>query len=320
MMYSLPEKPAPEGDRTVWLVWAVSTLEPQFVQNLSLVTMGFLHDGHCIRGRFARTHAPFKEFTAREQYSPARSVGAVRAYISSFHDILQDTAMVERTRTRPKALVSWSSGKDSAMALHRILDSNEFEIIAILTTVSDTFQRVSMHGVREELLVEQANSIGLALERVRIPYPCPNEIYELKMSNLLQDYKSRGVSHVVFGDLFLEDIRKYREDKLRQIGLTPIFPLWNKNTTELARSIIRAGFKAIITCVDPKKLDPKFAGRHFDDMFLSEIPANVDPCGENGEFHTFVFDGPIFRNRIDVNVGERVVRDGFQFVDLLPGK
>jgi len=226
--------------------------------------------------------------------------------------------MPERIRKRPKALVSWSSGKDSAMALYRIVNSNEFETLAILTTVSDSFRRVSMHGVREELLVQQANSIDLDLERIRIPYPCPNEVYEQKMSDLLRNYKSKGVSHVVFGDLFLEDIRRYREEKLGQIGVTPVFPLWKENTRELADTIIRLGFKAVVTCVDPRKLDPKFAGRHFDERFLREIPVNVDPCGENGEFHTFVFDGPIFRNRIEVSVGERVMRDGFQFVDLVP--
>ena len=228
--------------------------------------------------------------------------------------------MAERLRKNPKAIVSWSSGKDSAMALHRILNSNEFEILAILTTVSDTFQRVSMHGVREELLDQQANSLGIAVEKVRIPYPCPNEVYEQKMSELLRNYKSKGVSHVVFGDLFLEDIRRYREEKLGQIGVTAVFPLWKENTDELAKTIIRVGFKAIVTCVDPKKLHPKFVGRYFDEMFLSEIPGNVDPCGENGEFHTFVFDGPIFRNRIEITVGDRVVRDGFQFVDLVPRK
>ncbi|MGD0421830.1 MAG: diphthine--ammonia ligase [Candidatus Bathyarchaeia archaeon] len=228
--------------------------------------------------------------------------------------------MTKRIRNKPKVVVSWSSGKDSAMALLKIMKSNEFEILALLTTVSDMFQRVSMHGVREELLDQQANSIGIAVEKVRIPYPCPNEIYEQKMVGLLRNYKSKGVSHVVFGDLFLEDIRRYREDKLAEVELTPIFPLWKENTEELSKTIIRVGFKAVVTCVDPKKLDPKFAGRYFDEILLNEIPANVDPCGENGEFHTFVFDGPIFRNRIEITVGDRIIRDGFQFVDLVPRK
>ena len=173
-----------------------------------------------------------------------------------------------------------------------------------------------MHGVREELLDRQANSIGVVLDKIRIPYPCPNEIYEQKMRDILRNYKSKGISHVVFGDLFLEDIRRYREEKLGQIGVTPVFPLWKQNTRELADTIIRLGFRAIITCVDPRRLDSKFAGRYFDEQFLRDIPANVDPCGENGEFHTFVFDGPIFRNRIEVSVGEKVMRGGFQFVDL----
>ena len=206
------------------------------------------------------------------------------------------------------------------MALYKILKSNKFEILGILTTVSDTFQRVSMHGVREELLDQQADSIGIAIKKVRIPYPCPNEIYEQRMSDILQQCKTKGLTHVVFGDLFLEDIRRYREDKLGQIGIIPVFPLWKEDTAELAKRILRVGFKAIVTCVDPKKLDPKFAGRHFDEAFLNEIPGSVDPCGENGEFHTFVYDGPIFRRKLEVAVGERVMRDGFQFADIIPQK
>jgi uncharacterized protein (TIGR00290 family) len=218
---------------------------------------------------------------------------------------------------KSKAIMSWSSGKDSAMALYKILKSNEFEIVAIVTTVSESFHRVSMHGVREELLDQQAASIGFVLEKVRIPYPCPNEVYERKMTESLRRYKLRGVSHAIFGDLFLEDIRRYRERNLAQVGIIPIFPVWKENTTALARAILSVGFRAIVTCVDSKKLDPKFAGRYFDESFLDEIPANVDPCGENGEFHSFVFDGPIFRKRIEVTVGKRVLRDGFQFVDIV---
>jgi uncharacterized protein (TIGR00290 family) len=221
---------------------------------------------------------------------------------------------------KPKAILSWSSGKDSAMALYKILTSNEFEIVVIVATVSDSFHRVSMHGVREELLDQQAASIGFTLEKVGIPYPCPNEVYERKMTDLLRRYKLRGVTHAIFGDLFLEDIRKYRERNLAQVGIIPIFPLWRENTTALARAILSVGFRAIVTCVDPKKLDPKFAGRYYDERFLDEIPASVDPCGENGEFHTFVFDGPIFRKRIEVAVDKRVLRDGFQFVDVVPRK
>jgi len=221
-------------------------------------------------------------------------------------------------KTASKAIFSWSTGKDSAMALFSVLKSNEFEILALLTTVSDEFRRVSMHGVREELLDQQAASAGFPIEKVHIPYPCPNNIYEQKMTNILTRYKAKGLTHAIFGDLFLEDIRKYREEKLAQVGVTPVFPLWKQDTSELAKRMLRVGFRAIITCVDPKKLDPKFAGHYFDEKFLDELPPTVDPCGENGEFHTFVFEGPIFKNRIEVVVGESIMRDGFQFADILP--
>jgi uncharacterized protein (TIGR00290 family) len=175
-----------------------------------------------------------------------------------------------------------------------------------------------MHGVREELLDLQAKSLGYEIEKVQIPYPCPNEIYEEKMRRLLSKWKEQGVSHVIFGDLFLEDIRKYREEKLAQIGLTPVFPLWRENTTILAKEMIRVGFRGLVTCVDPKKLDPGFVGRQFSDSFLNDLPPEVDPCGENGEFHTFVYDGPTFKKSIPVVAGKRVLRDGFQFIDILP--
>lgn len=204
------------------------------------------------------------------------------------------------------------------MALHRILGKDEFEVLALLTTVSDAFRRVSMHGVREELLDQQAANLDLPLEKIRIPYPCPNEVYEHKMSELLVNYQRKGLTHVLFGDLFLEDIRKYREDKLNAIGITPVFPLWKEDTLDLATEMLRIGFRALITCVDPRKLDPMFAGREYDETFLEQLPTGVDPCGENGEFHTFVYDGPIFKKPIGVAVGERVMRDGFQFADVLP--
>ena len=188
----------------------------------------------------------------------------------------------------PRAILSWSSGKDSAMALHRILTTKQLEVVCLVTTVTDRYHRVSMHGVREELLDLQAKSLGYEIEKVQIPYPCPNEIYEEKMRRLLSKWKEQGVSHVIFGDLFLEDIRKYREEKLAQIGLTPVFPLWREDTTILAKEMIRVGFRGLVTCVDPKKLDPGFVGRQFGDSFLNDLPPEVDPCGENGEFHTFV--------------------------------
>lgn len=222
------------------------------------------------------------------------------------------------SHTRFRAILSWSSGKDSAMSLFSVLKSNEFEILALLTTVSDQFHRVSMHGVREELLNQQAASLGLPIEKVHVPYPCPNAVYEQKMSTFLTSYKCKGLTHVIFGDLFLEDVRRYREEKLSQIGITAVFPLWKENTSKMARSMLKLGFRAVVTCVDMKKLDPTFAGRYYDESFLDELPSSVDPCGENGEFHTFVIDGPIFKNRIEITVGKSVMRDGFQFVDILP--
>lgn len=204
------------------------------------------------------------------------------------------------------------------MALYRSLKTKELEIVGLLTTVSDQFHRVSMHGVREELLEKQAEVTGLQLERITIPYPCPNIVYEDKMREVLTRWKMRGMTHVVFGDLFLQDIRKYREEKLSRIGITPMFPVWGQDTAALAKEILEIGFRAVITCVDPRKLEPKFAGREFDQKLLAELPKGVDQCGENGEFHTFVYDGPIFKRSIPIRVGETVSRDGFQFADIIP--
>lgn len=204
------------------------------------------------------------------------------------------------------------------MALHRIQMTRELDVVCLLTTVTDRFHRVSMHGVREQLLDLQAKSLGYPIEKVQIPYPCPNEIYEEKMRNALSRWKGQGVSHVIFGDLFLEDIRKYREEKLSQIDLKPVFPLWHENTEALAQEIIQVGFRGLVTCVDSRKLDTRFAGRQFDESFLKDLPAGIDPCGENGEFHTFVYAGPIFKEPISVVPGELVLRDGFQFADVTP--
>jgi uncharacterized protein (TIGR00290 family) len=216
-----------------------------------------------------------------------------------------------------KAILSWSSGKDSAMALYRVLNTKDYEIVCLLTTITEQFHRVSMHGVREELLDVQAESLGYRLEKVMIPYPCANQVYEEKMANVLSVWKSKDVRHVIFGDLFLEDIRKYREERLAQIDMTPVFPLWMSDTKQLAWEMLKAGFRAVITCVDPKKIAPAFAGRFFDESFLKSIPPQVDPCGENGEFHTFVYDGPVFKRPISVRVGELVTRDGFVFADIV---
>lgn len=204
------------------------------------------------------------------------------------------------------------------MALQRTVTSGQFEIACLLTTISDRFHRVSMHGVREELLERQAEVLGIQLQKVLIPYPCPNDVYEKEMREVLEVWKARGVTHVIFGDLFLEDIRRYREKQLALVNLTSVFPVWGKDTAGLAKEIIATGFRAILSCVDPRKLDQSFTGREFDTSLLRDLPAGVDPCGENGEFHTFVYDGPLFSKPIGIEVGGRVMRDGFAFADIVP--
>jgi uncharacterized protein (TIGR00290 family) len=219
---------------------------------------------------------------------------------------------------RPKALIAWSSGKDSAWALHELRHSGDYDIVSALTTVTDTFSRVSMHGVREELLRAQLDAVGLPSIVVRIPFPCSNEIYEREMAAALAQAKSGGVTHVIFGDLFLADLRAYREAKLAQIGMTGVFPLWLRPTDQLAQEMIDAGVEAHLATVDLAKLEPSFAGRRFDNALLSSLPPGTDPCGENGEFHSFVNAGPMFAQPIRVTVGETVTRDGFAYADLLP--
>ena len=221
--------------------------------------------------------------------------------------------------SKPKALIAWSSGKDSAWALHEARKSGDHDIVGALTTVTDSFGRVSMHGVREELLVAQIAAAGLPPTIVRIPYPCPNDIYEREMAAALAAAKERGITHIIFGDLFLEDIRAYREEKLKGTGITPVFPILLKPTGALAREMIDAGVEAHLAVVDLKKLPASFAGRRFAGDLLSELPTGIDPCGENGEFHSFVSAGPMLSRRIAVRVGETVERDGFAFADLLAG-
>jgi uncharacterized protein (TIGR00290 family) len=216
-----------------------------------------------------------------------------------------------------KALVAWSSGKDSAWALHEARRAGEFEIVGALTTVTHEFCRVSMHGVREELLAAQLEAARLPARVVRIPFPCPNEVYEREMAAALQEAKRTGVSHVVFGDLFLEDIRAYRESRLAEIGITPVFPLWHRPTAALARAMIAGGLEAHLVCIDRKKLPASFAGRRFDAALLESLPPGIDPCGENGEFHSFVTAGPMLEGAIEVSVGDTVERDAFAFADLM---
>jgi uncharacterized protein (TIGR00290 family) len=218
---------------------------------------------------------------------------------------------------RPKALIAWSSGKDSAWALHEVRRAGDCEVVGALTTVTETFSRVSMHGVREDILGAQLEAAGLPLVRVPIPFPCPNEVYEARMAALLADAKANGVTQVIFGDLFLEDVRRYREEKLASTGIAPVFPLWQRPTDALAREMIDAGVETYLACVDLKQLSKTFAGRRFDHTFLDELPVSADPCGEKGEFHSCVVAGPMLTRRIPVIVGEVVEREGFAFADLV---
>ena len=217
-------------------------------------------------------------------------------------------------------LFCWSGGKDSAMALHTILQRDDIQVTALLTTVTEGYERISMHGVRRELLERQTQSIGLPLREVRIPPQCVNPIYEARMEEALRVHYNRGVRKVAFGDIFLEDLRVYREKNLARIGMTALFPIWKRDTRELIRLFHAQRFRAIAVCVDPKVLDRRFAGRELDESFFPDLPPGVDPCGENGEFHTFVFDGPIFRSPIPVRTGDVVDRDSFIFCDLQLGE
>jgi uncharacterized protein (TIGR00290 family) len=207
---------------------------------------------------------------------------------------------------KPKALFNWSSGKDSAPALCKILKEEQFEVTTLLTSINKEFQRISMHGVHVSLLEKQAESLGFPLIKMEIPKEPSMEEYSEIMSKTMNDIKSKGVTHSIFGDIFLEDLRKYREDQLRSIGMEGVFPLWKQNTTDLINGFLSLGFKTIVTCVNETYLDKSFAGRVIDQNFIKDLPKDVDPCGENGEFHTFTFDGPIFKNPIDFEIGEIV--------------
>ncbi len=214
-------------------------------------------------------------------------------------------------------LFCWSGGKDSAMALHALRAARDCRITALLTTITEEYDRISMHGVRRALLERQAESLGLPLHAVLIPPQCINATYEQRMKEALALHFAQGVRRVAFGDIFLEDLRVYREKNLAQVGMQALFPIWKRDTRELAREFVRQGFRAIAVCVDPRALDASFAGRELDASFFADLPPGVDPCGENGEFHTFVFDGPVFKTPVPIRIGEKVLRDGFCFCDLL---
>jgi uncharacterized protein (TIGR00290 family) len=215
-----------------------------------------------------------------------------------------------------KVLVSWSSGKDSAWALHQLRQSGEYEIAGLLTTVNTAFDRVAMHGTRREVLEAQAAAAGLPLWIVPLPWPCSNPEYEAAMRAACGRATGEGIEAIAFGDLFLEDVRRYREERLAGTGLQPVFPLWGMNTAELVRTMLREGVKARIVCVDPKRLPKEFAGRDLDESLLEEFSSEIDPCAENGEFHTCAYAGPMFRQEIPIESGEVVERDGFVFADV----
>ncbi len=222
---------------------------------------------------------------------------------------------------KPKALLSWSSGKDCAWALHILRQRGEVEVVGLVTTFNEAFQRVAMHGVRMELVQAQAKAARLPLWAIPLPWPCSNEVYEERMRSVVERARSEQIGAFAFGDLHLADIRAYRERQLAGTGLEPLFPVWGTpaDTPPLARTMIAAGMRATLTCVDPKQLPPAFVGREFDQSLLADLPLCVDPCGERGEFHTFCHAGPMFSAPIPVRLGEFVVRDGFAYADLEQG-
>lgn len=222
------------------------------------------------------------------------------------------------TGARPRVLLSWSTGKDSAWTLEVLRAEREYEVVGLLTSVNETHERVAMHAVRRELLRAQATAAGLPVREVSIPHPCSNEIYEREMRAAMTWARGEGIAAVAFGDLFLEDIRAYREERMAETGLAALFPLWDRPTSELSRQMLGAGLRATITCVDPRQAPAELAGRSWDAQLVEGLPESVDPCGENGEFHTFVTDGPMFDRPIRVQSGEVVERGGFVYADLLP--
>ena len=218
---------------------------------------------------------------------------------------------------KKRTLLSWSSGKDSAWSLHVLRQDPDIEVVGLVSTINEEFDRVAMHAVRVELLKRQAEAVDLPLHIIPLPNPCSNDIYESRMNDFIASIKKEGIEYMAFGDLYLEDIRAYRESRLKDTGITPLFPIWGIPTDELANTMVQSGLRAQITCVDPKKLDPAFAGREYNQSLIADLPDSVDPCGENGEFHSFCFAGPMFSQPIDITLGEIVEREGFVFSDLL---
>lgn len=216
---------------------------------------------------------------------------------------------------RKNTWLSWSSGKDSAWALHVLRQSDEYEVTGLFTTINTAFERVAMHAVRVALLRQQAQAVGLPLYLIEIPYPCTNEQYAAAMTALVASAQAEGVRCMAFGDLYLEDVRRYREERMQGTGIEPVFPLWGKPTRPLLQEMLANGVRACLTCVDPRVLPAEFAGRELTAELLARMPDHIDPCGENGEFHTFVFDGPMFAQPLDIEMGEVVTRDGFVFAD-----
>ncbi len=221
-------------------------------------------------------------------------------------------------QTKERILVGWSGGKDSAMALYELKKMDNIGIAALLTTVTEGYDRISMHGVRRRLLALQADALGYPLEEIPIPQACTNEIYERRMQDTLQKYQDMGITAAAFGDLFLEEVRSYRLERMGRIGMRCIFPVWKRPTAEFAKEFIGLGFRAVVVCVDTKAIGQEFAGREYDGDFLNDLPVQADPCGENGEFHTFVYDGPIFSRPVPVQKGEKVLRENrFYYCDLI---
>jgi uncharacterized protein (TIGR00290 family) len=220
--------------------------------------------------------------------------------------------------TKP-LVVSWSGGKDSTLALNEILNNIDYEVRSLITTVTEGYDRISIHGVRNELLDKQVESIGIPLQKVLIPKDSTNDQYESALKKVLLKFKNKGINEVVFGDIFLEDVKKYRDELLDKLDMKGVYPIWKKDSKELARKFIELGFKAVTTCIDSQQIDKKFVGREYDSEFLNDLPNSADPCGENGEFHTFVYDGTLFDKKIDFTKGEIVFRDDrFYYCDLIP--